>query len=53
VTEAETKAKWKGTQPYPTWPFGTVQPKEMARYVRRQEKQTKEQERNECDEAPF
>lgn len=39
--------------PYPTWPFGTVPPKELEKYARRLAKDNKQKEVAEHDAAPF
>lgn len=39
-TNPEPKyAKWKHTDPYPTWPFTRVKPSEMQKYLAKNQKQ--------------
>ena len=35
VSEMDLKKQWNASLPYPVWPFGTVDPKELAKWGRK------------------
>ena len=35
---ADSKMRWNASLPYPAWPFGEVDPKELAKWGRKHEK---------------
>lgn len=40
-TEAESKKQWNASLPYPVWPFGAVNPKELVKWERKQARTNK------------
>jgi hypothetical protein len=42
-SEMHQKKQWNASLPYPTWPFGTVDPKELAKWSRRNKAATTEE----------
>lgn len=47
-----SKKHWNASLPYPVWPFGTVDPKELAKWARKHRTTTK-QATDEFEEALF
>lgn len=35
----ENKSEWTADMPYPVWPFGTVNPKELAKWMEKLKEQ--------------
>ena len=48
MTTHDSKSHWNASLPYPSWPFGTVCPKELAKWGR---KNRKEQAMDDVEEA--
>ena len=44
TSESECKTHWNASLPYPAWPFGTVNPKELAKWGKRNLSSDKQQD---------
>lgn len=51
LNEIESKSQWNASMPYPLWPFGTVDPKELAKWGRKHA--PKNATIDDVEEAPF
>ena len=47
----ELKKEWNASLPYPSWPFGVVDPKELAKWSRRNK--IKDDALADVEDAPF
>ena len=44
TTETNSKKHWNASLPYPVWPFGTVAPKELSKWGKRNLSSDKQQD---------
>ena len=51
LSETDSKKHWNASLPYPVWPFGTVNPKELAKWGRKHKHESATID--DVEEAPF